>query len=151
MDKLSEKLQELVRSIKGGGLSASPPPDLRPHLAEMWRSFNDRQDGLSSQLGSSSKSLRADLSGAAQKIEEIRQNMIERNGPMPSPGPFDPLMERLNALRDKVSLSGPASSPVLLPPPGAGYEQQLNAIKGLLAEDPGRVAQVVKEWINADE
>ena len=52
---------------------------------------------------------------------------------------------------DQVSLSGPASSPVLLPPPGAGYEQQLNAIKGLLAEDPGRVAQVVKEWINADE
>ncbi|MEH6566111.1 MAG: flagellar basal-body MS-ring/collar protein FliF [Halopseudomonas sp.] len=52
---------------------------------------------------------------------------------------------------DHVSLSGPGSAPVLLPPPGAGYEQQLNAIKGLLAEDPGRVAQVVKEWINADE
>lgn len=52
---------------------------------------------------------------------------------------------------DTVSLSAPASGPVLLPPPGAGYEQQLNAIKGLLAEDPGRVAQVVKEWINADE
>ncbi|PRB80429.1 flagellar basal-body MS-ring/collar protein FliF [Pseudomonas sp. MYb185] len=52
---------------------------------------------------------------------------------------------------DTVSLSGPTSSPVLLPPPGAGYEQQLNAIKGLLAEDPGRVAQVVKEWINSDE
>lgn len=53
---------------------------------------------------------------------------------------------------DRVSLSGPAGgSPVLLPPPGAGYEQQLNAIKGLLAEDPGRVAQVVKEWINTDE
>lgn len=52
---------------------------------------------------------------------------------------------------DTVSLSAPASGPVLLPPPGAGYEQQLNAIKGLLAEDPGRVAQVVKEWINSDE
>ena len=52
---------------------------------------------------------------------------------------------------DTVSLSAPTSSPVLLPPPGAGYEQQLNAIKGLLAEDPGRVAQVVKEWINSDE
>lgn len=53
---------------------------------------------------------------------------------------------------DRVSLSGPAgSAAVLLPPPGAGYEQQLNAIKGLLAEDTGRVAQVVKEWINADE
>lgn len=52
---------------------------------------------------------------------------------------------------DTVSLTGPASGVALLPPPGAGYEQQLNAIKGLLAEDPGRVAQVVKEWINADE
>lgn len=52
---------------------------------------------------------------------------------------------------DTVSLSAPGSTPALLPPPGAGYEQQLNAIKGLLAEDPGRVAQVVKEWINADE
>ena len=52
---------------------------------------------------------------------------------------------------DQVSLSGSGAGPVLLPPPGAGYEQQLNAIKGLLAEDPGRVAQVVKEWINADE
>lgn len=51
---------------------------------------------------------------------------------------------------DHVSLSG-GSAPVLLPPPGAGYDQQLNAIKGLLAEDPARVAQVVKEWINADE
>ncbi|PKM31771.1 MAG: flagellar basal body M-ring protein FliF [Gammaproteobacteria bacterium HGW-Gammaproteobacteria-11] len=53
---------------------------------------------------------------------------------------------------DRVSLSAPVgSAAVLLPPPGAGYEQQLNAIKGLLAEDTGRVAQVVKEWINADE
>ncbi|AQZ95002.1 flagellar basal-body MS-ring/collar protein FliF [Halopseudomonas phragmitis] len=52
---------------------------------------------------------------------------------------------------DQVSLSGPASSAMMLPPPNAGYEQQLNAIKGLVAEDPGRVAQVVKEWINADD
>ncbi|MCL5041921.1 MAG: flagellar M-ring protein FliF [Gammaproteobacteria bacterium] len=52
---------------------------------------------------------------------------------------------------DQVSLSGPASGPVMLPPPTAGYEQHLNAIKGLVAEDPARVAQVVKEWVNADE
>lgn len=52
---------------------------------------------------------------------------------------------------DRVSLSGPVGGPMMLPAPGAGYEQQLNAIKGLLAEDPGRVAQVVKEWINEDE
>ena len=50
---------------------------------------------------------------------------------------------------DRVSLSGPQS--IMLPSPTEGYEAQLNAIKNLVAEDPGRVAQVVKEWINADE
>ena len=50
---------------------------------------------------------------------------------------------------DRVSLGGPAS--FLLPSPSEGYDGQLNAIKSLVADDPGRVAQVVKEWINADE
>lgn len=50
---------------------------------------------------------------------------------------------------DRVSLGGPHS--ILLPSPSEGYDAQLNAIKSLVAEDPGRVAQVVKEWINADE
>ncbi len=50
---------------------------------------------------------------------------------------------------DRISLGGPQS--ILLPSPSEGYDAQLNAIKSLVAEDPGRVAQVVKEWINADE
>ncbi|MCY1406272.1 Flagellar M-ring protein [compost metagenome] len=50
---------------------------------------------------------------------------------------------------DRVSLGGPQS--ILLPSPSEGYDAQLNAIKSLVAEDPGRVAQVVKEWINSDE
>ncbi|MCQ4256762.1 flagellar basal-body MS-ring/collar protein FliF [Stutzerimonas stutzeri] len=50
---------------------------------------------------------------------------------------------------DRVSLSGPQS--IMLPSPTEGYDAQLNAIKNLVAEDPGRVAQVVREWINADE
>jgi flagellar M-ring protein FliF len=50
---------------------------------------------------------------------------------------------------DRVSLGGPQS--ILLPSPTEGYDAQLNAIKSLVAEDPGRVAQVVKEWINDDE
>lgn len=49
---------------------------------------------------------------------------------------------------DSVTLTGGAMA---LPGPEEGYEQQLNAIKGLVAEDPGRVAQVVKSWINKDE
>ncbi|QLF94449.1 flagellar M-ring protein FliF [Pseudomonas sp. ABC1] len=50
---------------------------------------------------------------------------------------------------DRVSLNGPQS--ILLPGPSEGFEAQLNAVKGLVAEDPGRVAQVVREWINSDE
>src|SRR5690554_371292 len=50
---------------------------------------------------------------------------------------------------ETVTLTGGES--LLLPSPEEGYEQQLNAIKGLIADDPGRVAQVVKKWINKDE
>ncbi|MDP2140839.1 MAG: flagellar basal-body MS-ring/collar protein FliF [Gammaproteobacteria bacterium] len=49
---------------------------------------------------------------------------------------------------DRVTLSG--GDDILLPGPTDGYERQLNAIKGLIAQDPGRVAQVVKQWINDD-
>lgn len=38
----------------------------------------------------------------------------------------------------------------LLPGPQDGYDRQLNAVKGLVSEDPERVAQVVKQWINSD-
>ena len=50
---------------------------------------------------------------------------------------------------ETVTLSGGDS--MLLTGPGQGYEQQLNAVKGLIAEDPGRVAQVVKQWVNSGE
>ncbi|MCL6414461.1 flagellar M-ring protein FliF [Aestuariirhabdus sp. Z084] len=50
---------------------------------------------------------------------------------------------------DRVTLSGAGG--VLLPGPHEGYEQQLNAVKGLVAEDPGRVAQVIKQWVSDDE
>lgn len=52
------------------------------------------------------------------------------------------------ASNDSVTLTGGALG---LPGPEQGYEQQLNAIKGLVADDPGRVAQVVKSWINKEE
>uniref|UniRef100_UPI00257AB005 flagellar M-ring protein FliF C-terminal domain-containing protein n=1 Tax=Pseudomonas sp. TaxID=306 RepID=UPI00257AB005 len=50
---------------------------------------------------------------------------------------------------DRVSLGGTQN--LLLPSPSDGYDAQLNAIKGLVAEDPGRVALVVKDWINDDD
>ena len=48
-----------------------------------------------------------------------------------------------------VTLSG--GDNMLLPGPNENYEQQVNAIKGLIAEDPGRVAQVVKSWVASGE
>ena len=51
---------------------------------------------------------------------------------------------------DQLSLSGSAQQ-IMLANPSEGYEAQLNAIKTLVAENPGRVAEVVKEWINGDE
>jgi flagellar M-ring protein FliF len=65
----------------------------------------------------------------------------------PSLGDMDGVGGELSA--DRISLSAPRS--IMLPSPSEGYDAQLNAIKGLVADDPGRVAQVVKEWINADE
>lgn len=50
---------------------------------------------------------------------------------------------------ETVTLSG--GNALLLGSSEQGYEQQLNAIKGLIAEDPGRVAQVVKKWVNQSE
>jgi flagellar M-ring protein FliF len=36
------------------------------------------------------------------------------------------------------------------PPPAIGYEQQLAQARGLVTQDPKRVAQVVKGWVNSD-
>lgn len=56
----------------------------------------------------------------------------------------------LDGMSDEtVTLTG--GHALLLPSPEEGYEAQLNAIKGLIADDPGRVAQVVKQWINRDD
>ncbi len=59
---------------------------------------------------------------------------------------------------DQLGLEGPegkvtlsASDEFLLPGASEGYDKQLNALKGLVVEDPARVAQVVRQWVNADD
>lgn len=49
---------------------------------------------------------------------------------------------------DSVTLTG--GDDMLLSGPADSYERQLSAIKGLVAQDPARVAQVVKNWISND-
>ena len=49
---------------------------------------------------------------------------------------------------DKVTLAG--MDEFLLPGASESFERQLDALKGLIAEDPARVAQVVIKWVNED-
>lgn len=59
-------------------------------------------------------------------------------------------VDGFDSLSDEtVTLTGGDS--LALPSPEQSYEQQLNAVKALVAEDPGRVAQVIKRWINENE
>lgn len=55
-------------------------------------------------------------------------------------------IDSFDSLSDEtVTLTG--GDALGLPSPEESYEQQLNSVKGLVAEDPGRVAQVIKRWI----
>jgi flagellar M-ring protein FliF len=57
-------------------------------------------------------------------------------------GSFDELSD------EAVTLTG--TTALTLPGPGESYEQMLNSVKGLVADDPGRVSQVIKRWINEE-
>ena len=50
---------------------------------------------------------------------------------------------------DKVTLSG--ADEYLLPGASESFERQLDALRGLIAEDPGKVAMVLRGWIMADD
>ena len=50
---------------------------------------------------------------------------------------------------DQVSIGGPRMQGSL-PAPQQQYEQQITAAKGMIQQDPKRVAQVVKTWVNED-
>jgi flagellar M-ring protein FliF len=50
---------------------------------------------------------------------------------------------------DRVTLSG--ADDFILPGASESFERQLDALKGLIAEDPARVAQLVIQWIHAED
>lgn len=59
-------------------------------------------------------------------------------------------LEDLGGVPD-AALTTDESADLLLPGGFNSLERQLNAVKTLVADDPGRVAQVVRQWINSDE
>jgi flagellar M-ring protein FliF len=46
---------------------------------------------------------------------------------------------------------GPGGGAAPVDVPGIAYEQQVATARGLVAQDPKRGAQVVKQWVQADE
>lgn len=50
---------------------------------------------------------------------------------------------------DKVTFSGVDSA--MMSTPNESYEYQLNAIRSMVAEDPAKVAQAVKQWVTESE
>jgi len=51
---------------------------------------------------------------------------------------------------DQLSISNGGAQQAQLEGPKAGYEQNLETAKGVVNEDPKRVAQVVKNWVGED-
>jgi len=52
---------------------------------------------------------------------------------------------------DELRSAMSAQDDLLLPGATDSYDRQLNALKGLIAEDPARVAQVMRQWVNVDD
>jgi flagellar M-ring protein FliF len=58
------------------------------------------------------------------------------------------LEQEERGMDETVTLRG--GKDLALPGPGDAYSRQLDAIKGLVDENPARVAQVVKEWVSSE-
>ncbi|MCM0611522.1 flagellar M-ring protein FliF [Marinobacter sediminum] len=52
---------------------------------------------------------------------------------------------------DELRAAMSSQDELLLPGATDSYDRQLNALKGLIAEDPARVAQVMRQWVNVDD
>jgi len=86
--------------------------------------------------------LRPVMKSLSQNARESRLGDVPELGPMGDMAPLDD---------ETVTLSAGANNNMLLGGPENSYEEQLTAIKGMIAEDPGRVAQVVKKWVASSD
>ncbi|RDE22412.1 flagellar basal body M-ring protein FliF [Motiliproteus coralliicola] len=57
----------------------------------------------------------------------------------------------LEGIEGDIGEADEVSGEALLPGPNDSYERQIDAVRTLVAEDPGRVANVVKQWLATDE
>lgn len=71
-------------------------------------------------------------------------------GGMDGSGPTLDSFERMDGDNRAMAALGTNGEDFMLPGASEGYDKQINALKGLIAEDPARVAQVVRTWVNQD-
>ncbi len=76
------------------------------------------------------------LSQAGAAVQEHNAALLQQVRELPAGMPVDP--------------SRPEAG-MLLPASAGGYAAKVDAVRGLVQEDPGRVAQVVKHWVATDE
>ena len=98
--------------------------------------------------------------GSASQVQNAAETATSTGSAVPTEATAEDEAKELAALQaagvdsfdslsdETVTLTG--GDAMALPSPEESYEQQLNAVKGLVAEDPGRVAQVIKRWINEE-
>lgn len=90
-------------------------------------------------------------------LRPILKNITEAGQRKPSGGlgPAGEISAELDQLAtsgvadDRVTFSGTESG--VLPTPNESFDYQLNAIRSMVAEDPARVAQAVKQWVVENE
>ena len=88
--------------------------------------------------------LRPVLKNLAQVSSESRQLAVAATH-----GDFSDMALAEHAMMDDdIRLSGHGEA--MLPGPQGGFDKHINTVRGLVADDPGRVAQVVKQWVTND-
>lgn len=81
-------------------------------------------------------------------IRPIMRSLAERGAAIAPPAlPLDPSM----MTPDQLALAGPSGhAPQLTHQPTGSYEANIGSVQSMVQQDPKRVAQVVKQWLNED-
>ncbi len=88
-------------------------------------------------------------------LRPVMRSLAQHAPPVPAAAPALPGEAAAAAAPglapDQVQLSGPQAQGQLPgPPPGAQYEEKVQAARQMVSQDPRVVAQVVKGWVSAD-
>ena len=79
----------------------------------------------------------------ASELEQQQQQLALANIGTPGDPVFDDELEQFTALT--------ANDNALLLPGDSSYSSKVDTIRGLVSENPGRVAHVLRHWVNDDE